>query len=72
LRNISQKIVTKVVKKQVGVVHVIPFAPTTHSSITRLNLIDSNVILDLGDVFDEAFVEMGNHFCNRMSISSLE
>ncbi len=55
-----------------GVVHVIPFAPTSHSSITCLSLIDSNVNLDLGDIFDKVFVETGNHFHNRMSITSLE
>jgi hypothetical protein len=53
------------------VVHVISFAPTSHSSIAYLNLIDYNIILDLGDVFGEAFVKI-SHFCNRMSITSLE
>jgi hypothetical protein len=70
--NISQKAITKVIKKQAGVVLVIMFAPTSHSSITCLNLIDSNVILNLDDVFGEAFVKMGNHFHIRMSKTSLE
>jgi hypothetical protein len=30
LKNISHKVVTKTIKKQVGVAHVIPFAPQIH------------------------------------------